>query len=90
MKPVENVKGTIAGAAAIAALAVVGPTLSSAQETTTTTPTTEEKQVVAVTTEEKICEAAQRTEARFQKWVNEGIPEEFGSEEPFTFDPSKC
>jgi hypothetical protein len=45
---------------------------------------------VALTTEEKICEAQQRTEARWQKWINEGIPEEFGSEEPFTFDPENC
>jgi len=91
MKSVRmSVKRTIVGAAAIAAFAVIGPTLSLAQETTTTTTATEEEEVVAVTTEEKICEAQQRTEARWQKFLADGTPEEFGSEEPFTFDPTKC
>ena len=34
-------------------------------------------------------EACQRQRARTAKFVNCGVPEQFGSEEPFTFDPSK-
>jgi hypothetical protein len=34
-------------------------------------------------------EACQRQRARTAKFVNCGVPEAFGSEEPFTFDPSK-
>jgi Flp pilus assembly protein CpaB len=80
---------SLTGAAAILALALAGPSLSVAQENQQSGQQQEEE-TVALTTEEKICEAQQRTEARWQKWLNEGIPEEFGSEEPFTFDPSLC
>jgi hypothetical protein len=94
MKPVcETLKRGIAGAALIAAFAIAGPSLASAQESTTTTSTTtasSEEEVSTTTTAEKICEAIQRTDARRKKWIEQGIPEEFGSEEPFTFDPSKC
>ena len=34
-------------------------------------------------------EACQRQRARTAKFVNCGVPEQFGSEEPFTFDPNK-
>jgi ABC-type transporter Mla subunit MlaD len=34
-------------------------------------------------------EACQRQRARTAKFVNCGVPEAFGSEEPFTFDPAK-
>ncbi len=36
-----------------------------------------------------IKEAIQRTQARAAKLRDLGIPERFGSEEPFTFDPNK-
>jgi hypothetical protein len=36
-----------------------------------------------------IQEACQRQRARTAKFLQSGIPEQFGSEEPFTFDPSK-
>jgi hypothetical protein len=81
-------KPVIAGGAMIVAFAIAGPSLSSAEESTTTSTTTEES--IATTSEEKICEAIQRTNARFKKWIEQGIPDEFGSEEPFTFDPTKC
>jgi hypothetical protein len=40
-------------------------------------------------TPQMIQEACQRQRARTAKFVQSGIPEKFGSEEPFTFDPSK-
>jgi hypothetical protein len=40
-------------------------------------------------TPQMIQEACQRQRARTAKFVQSGIPEQFGSEEPFTFDPSK-
>jgi hypothetical protein len=36
-----------------------------------------------------IQEACQRQRARTARFVQSGIPERWGSEEPFTFDPSK-
>jgi hypothetical protein len=33
-------------------------------------------------------EACQRQRARTAKFVNCGVPEAFGSEEPFTFNPA--
>jgi hypothetical protein len=39
-------------------------------------------------TPQQIQEACQRTQARIAKFQQFGIPEEFGSEEPFTFDPN--
>jgi hypothetical protein len=36
-----------------------------------------------------VLEACQRTQARFAKFLATGTPEQFGSEEPFTFDPKK-
>jgi hypothetical protein len=101
-----SMKQTIAGAAVIAAFAIAAPSLSSAQEATTDSKTTTtfsstasatdiqayeaEKSDTASSSELELCEAVQRTDARFKKFVEQGIPEEFGSEEPFTFDPSLC
>jgi len=34
-------------------------------------------------------EAIQRSKARSTKLETQGTPEEFGSEEPFTFDPTQ-
>jgi hypothetical protein len=36
-----------------------------------------------------IAEAIQRSKARSDKFQAMGRPEQFGSEEPFTFDPTK-
>ena len=36
-----------------------------------------------------VLEACQRTQARFAKFLANGTPEQFGSEEPFTFNPNK-
>ena len=100
MKELKINKLTIAGAIVAAAVtagavgfAMIGQTTVASAQTTT-----EEEKGKAKSKEkakggaslEQICEAEQRTHARFKKWVEQGIPEEFGSEEPFTFDPSLC
>ena len=42
-------------------------------------------------TAQMIQEACQRQRVRTQKFLQSGVPEQFGSEEPFTFDPkSPC
>jgi hypothetical protein len=38
----------------------------------------------------EICEAEERSKARTAKFLADGTPEQFGSEEPFTFDSSVC
>lgn len=76
------------GSIALLALISLGTMPASAQENTTTTETSAQEATAA--SADEICEALQRAEARRQKWLNEGIPEEFGSEEPFSFDPTKC
>ena len=40
-------------------------------------------------TPQMIQEACQRQRARTAKFLQSGVPEQFGSEEPFTFEPSK-
>ena len=76
---------TIAGAVAAAAFAMVP---AAAQDTTTTTTTTTAaKQVKRVATPQMIDEAIQRSQARTNKLNTLGRPEQWGSEEPFTYTP---
>jgi maltose-binding protein MalE len=88
----------IAGVAAAAILTIAGPS-ASAQTTSTTTTTTARTATTAgnLTTaigrsaqasEQMIQEACQRSKARRAKFLQNGTPEQFGSEEPFTFDPN--
>jgi hypothetical protein len=75
-----------------AALAVVG--FSASAQTATTSPTTAGNLTTAAkkptsSTAQMIQEACQRQKARAAKFQQLGIPEQFGSEEPFTFDPKK-
>jgi len=87
MKQVRTLlKLTIAGAFVAAAFAATGPSASA--QTTTPTATTAKKKPTSATPE-MIKEAIQRTQARAAKLRDSGIPERFGSEEPFTFDPNK-
>ena len=84
----------------VAVLAVCGLS-ASAQTTTPTTSTaaTSSRSAGDLTTAstapkggatpQMIQEACQRQRARTAKFLQSGIPEQFGSEEPFTFDPSK-
>jgi hypothetical protein len=77
---------------AIAAAAFAGAS-ASAQTTTTTSTTTSATPTISSkptsATPQMIQEACQRQRARTAKFRQYGIPEQFGSEEPFTFDPSK-
>jgi hypothetical protein len=92
--------GSIAGAVLMmaGAYAAAQTSLSSAPTATTdanlaqqqaaaTTSTTSTKPKTS--TPAMVLEACQRTQARFAKFLANGTPEQFGSEEPFTFDPNK-
>jgi hypothetical protein len=54
--------------------------------TTTSTTSTVKPKPVTEATPQMIQEACQRQKARTAKFLQCGIPEEFGSEEPFKFD----
>src|SRR5262249_26221797 len=84
----------ISGVAVAAALAVVGVSASAQTATTTTSAATAGNLTTAAgktrptsATPQMIQEACQRSKARRAKFLQSGIPERFGSEEPFTFDP---
>src|SRR5215475_5300940 len=90
----------ICGSAAAGLFAVAG--LSALAQTTTTTSTTTATAsptagtlATAATapkgsaTSRMIQEACQRQRARTAKFQQFGTPEQWGSEEPFTFDPNK-
>jgi len=90
----------IAGAVATAAFTAAGSAVS-AQTATTTSPTATSRPAGvlatsvdaatraprATSTSQMIQEACQRSKARAAKFLRNGTPEEWGSEEPFTFDP---
>lgn len=87
--------------ASIAAVLAVSGLPASAQTTTTTTSTatstvphagdltTATKAPKGGATPQMIQEACQRQRVRTAKFLQSGIPEKWGSEEPFTFDPTK-
>jgi hypothetical protein len=79
---------------AIAAVVIAG--LSASAQTTTTSTTTSTSTLSTSTalkpkpttaTDQMVQEACQRQKARTAKFKLLGVPEKFGSEEPFTFDP---
>jgi ABC-type phosphate transport system substrate-binding protein len=78
-----------------AVVAAIGLT-ASAQTTTTSTPsassagnlTSAGKSKPSSATAQMIQEACQRQKARAAKLQQSGTPEQFGSEEPFTFNPN--
>jgi hypothetical protein len=89
----------IAGALAAAAFAVAGSpasacdgclttSTSSTSTSTSSTSTSTSSTTATSATRQMIQEACQRTKARFAKFLKDGTPERFGSEEPFTFDPN--
>jgi hypothetical protein len=86
-QPYTRRKLMIAGTAVAAACAVAGPP-ASAQTTTTSTSTAVKKPPTSATPQ-MIQEAIQRSQARSEKLRTEGKPEQWGSEEPFTFDPNR-
>jgi hypothetical protein len=81
------------GAAAVGALAftfIVSPApaqTATSQPTATATATAKKKPTSA--TPQMIDEAVQRTQARAAKAAATGKPEQFGSEEPFTYVPGR-
>jgi hypothetical protein len=77
----------IAGAVAVAAVAV--GSFAAAQTSTTTATSTTVKKPPTTATPQMIAEAIQRSKARTEKATTLGKPERWGSEEPFTFDPNR-
>ena len=83
----------LSGGVAAAVFAVAG--LYALAQTTTTTSRTAGVLSTSATapkgsaTPAMIQEACQRQRARTAKFLQFGTPEQWGSEEPFTFDPSK-
>jgi len=69
-----------------AATATAAPTTSTAAAGDLTSAAAAAK---GTSTPAMVQEACQRQRARTAKFVNCGVPEQFGSEEPFTYDPSK-
>jgi hypothetical protein len=81
----------IAGGAAATALGIAASS-ASAQDATTTdtsTSTTTTRAPRTEATPQMIEEAIQRSQARTEKLRTLGRPEHWGSEEPFTFNPSR-
>ena len=89
----------LSGSVAAALLAGAGLSASAQTTITTSTTSTTSRSAGDLTTAstapkggatpQMIQEACQRQRARTAKFLQSGIPEQFGSEEPFTFDPSK-
>ena len=83
--------------ASVVAVFAVSSLCASAQTPTTSTATAPHAGDLTTSTTapkggataQMIQEACQRQRARTAKFVQSGIPERWGSEEPFTFDPSK-
>jgi hypothetical protein len=90
---------TIALAIAVASASAQTTTSTSKSDDTSMVTSTEEASITstwsttqrsrAEATPAMIKEAIQRSKARTEKFIATGTPERFGSEEPFTFDPSK-
>jgi hypothetical protein len=85
MKQVSRLLKLATSGALVAAAFVAADMPASAQTSTAATA----KKPPTSATPEMIKEAIQRTQARAAKLRDSGTPERFGSEEPFTFDPSK-
>jgi hypothetical protein len=86
IRPYTPLMRAVAGAVVAAVYAIAGQAVS-AQDTTATSTSTTAKRVPRTTaTPEMIEEAVQRSRARRQKFLSTGVPERFGSEEPFTFN----
>jgi len=77
---------TTSTTSAACATAAAAPTATNAQAGDLTTSAAAPR---GTSTPAMVQEACQRQRARTAKFVNCGVPEQFGSEEPFTFDPSK-
>jgi hypothetical protein len=98
MRKERDMKRPNAGVAAAAVVAAAFATMcppSWAQEATapttteTTTSTLRQRVPPTTATPEMISEAIERSKARTQRFQSTGVPEQFGSEEPFTFSSTK-
>ena len=80
----------IAGPAAALAVVIASPSASAQTATTASTSITTmaAKKKPTSATPQMIQEAIQRSQARSAKAQALGIPEQWGSEEPFTFNPN--
>jgi hypothetical protein len=97
MKRSTFLKLAAGGALAAAALATAGPSLAQTTSSSTSaassagtlsTATVGARRPSANATPDMINEAIQRSQARAAKFQQQGIPEKFGSEEPFTYNPA--
>jgi ABC-type glycerol-3-phosphate transport system substrate-binding protein len=83
-------KSTIAVAVVAAAVVIAIPPASAQDATTsasTTTTSTSTRSTSA--TPDMIKEAIERSQARTEKARATGVPEQFGSEEPFVYDATR-
>jgi hypothetical protein len=79
-------RAAIAGTLVAAAYGVASLSVS-AQTATTSTPTTSTTTVKTprtTSTPDMVADAVARSKARHQRFLTDGTPEQFGSEEPFT------
>ena len=98
MRTMTRTQFLISGALALAATALASVTASAQTSTTassagvlstsSTAPTTAAKRKPTTATPDMINEAIQRSEARAAKEAATGIPQKWGSEEPFTYNPA--
>jgi len=83
----------VASAFVVAALAIAGLSASAQTATTSTTtskpaaPTARTGPKPTTSSDQMVQEACQRQKARTAKFQQFGIKEQWGSEEPFVFDP---
>jgi hypothetical protein len=81
---------TVAAALAIATSSVSAQTATTTDATASTTASsTAVKKVPTAATPQMISEALQRSQKRHEKFLANGTPEQWGSEEPFVYDPTK-
>jgi len=85
--PVSLALTLVIGAAASAQTTASG-NLTTATPTATTSGTTVKRKPPTSATPEMINEAIQRSEARAAKEQASGVPQKWGSEEPFTYNPT--
>src|SRR5262245_63219381 len=90
--------GSVAGAALMMAGAYAAAQTTALSTSTTDAVVAQDAAAAAVpapsskpktSTPAMVLEACQRSQARFAKFLANGTPEQFGSEEPFTFNPNK-
>ena len=83
----------VAIASAVSAQTTTSSSTSSAGVLTTATPTTTTSSTTTVkkptsATADMVNEAIQRSQARAAKEAQSGTPQQWGSEEPFTYNPA--